>query len=501
MSETPNPIAEVRAALYQHIADSFPHAMTLGQQSATSALADFLADPRSDQAFILRGYAGTGKTSLVGALVKVMQALGRDTVLLAPTGRAAKVFSLNADKAAYTIHKVIYRQQTFAGEDSIFSRGWNKHRAALFIVDEASMIANRGGGSTRFGTGCLLDDLIHFVFSAPGCKLLLVGDTAQLPPVGEILSPALSREAIEGYGLTVREADLTEVVRQAERSAVLRDATLLRGLIEREDLCLPQVEYYPYTTQSVEGQEVKRVPGDELIEALISSYSQWGRADTIVVTRSNKRANIYNNGIRARILDFEDVLTRGDIIMAVKNNYHWVRPTPAEATEADDAAPASQPMDFIANGDIAEVVRFRNRHEQYGFTFADVTLRFVDYDDYEIEVRVLLDTLQSESPSLSTEEQNRLYESVLADYAHLTTKAARMKALREDPYYNALQIKYAYAVTCHKAQGGGWHEVFVDQGYLTEDMADLSYLRWLYTAFTRTSANLYLVNWPEQNTA
>lgn len=528
MSETTEVLQSLSQRLAEHITEQFCHQMTDQQAEATQRIAEFLVDPRSDQAFVLRGYAGTGKTSLVGAVVKTMRALERDVVLLAPTGRAAKVFSASAEQDAYTIHKVIYRQRTFDGEDTLFDRGWNRHKGTLFVVDEASMIATHGGGS-RFGTGNLLDDLVHFVFEAQGCRLMLVGDTAQLPPVGETESPALSSKRLrQDYALNVREADLTTVVRQAERSAVLRNATYLRSLVCQGEFKIPTVEARPYDGYEVEGQEVCTLPGNELIEALISSYNKYGTQDTIVVTRSNKRANIYNNGIRARIFDREDVLTRGDIVMAVKNNYYWVETVrnelqamrntalarqgmtqaPGLATNAlpqgtdtsDDEGQDTLPMSFIANGDTAEVIRYRNVHEQYGFTFADVTLRFPDYDDYELEVRVLLDTLQSESPSLTAEEQNRLYESVLEDYAHIPLKRERMKAIRRDPYYNALQIKYAYAVTCHKAQGGQWHEVYVDQGYLTDDMADLSYFRWLYTAFTRTTDNLYLVNWPKQGT-
>lgn len=526
MNETIEALQSLSQRLAKHIAEQFSHQMTEQQAEATQRIAEFLIDPRSDQAFILRGYAGTGKTTLVGAVVKAMRALDRDVVLLAPTGRAAKVFSTSAGQNAYTVHKVIYRQRAFNGEDTLFDRGWNRHKGTLFVVDEASMIATHGGES-RFGTGNLLDDLIHFVFEAQGCRLMLVGDTAQLPPVGETESPALSGKILrQDYGLNVREADLTTVVRQAERSAVLRNATYLRSLVQQGVFRIPTVEARSYDGHEIEGKEVCTLPGNELIEALISSYNKYGTQDTIVVTRSNKRANIYNNGIRARIFDREEILTRGDIVMAVKNNYYWVETVRNEKQAIRNAALAQQgrtsapgmainavptpdndltaqpedalPMSFIANGDTAEVIRYHNVHEQYGFTFADVTLRFPDYEDYELEVRVLIDTLQSESPSLTTEEQTRLYESVLEDYAHIPLKRDRMKAIRRDPYYNALQIKYAYAVTCHKAQGGQWHEVYVDQGYLTDEMADLSYFRWLYTAFTRTTDNLYLVNWPTQ---
>lgn len=488
----------------QAIADEFPHAFTPHQQQAADRIGAFLADPRDNQAFILRGYAGTGKTSLVAAVVRVWQRLDRPVILLAPTGRAAKVLSLHSGIPAFTIHKVIYRQETFKGEDTRFDRGWNPARNALFIVDEASMIpsgsgapswsgafASSGGGAI-FGNGNLLEDLIHFVYSGNGCKMMFVGDTAQLPPVGDNDSPALRPSALKTYGLDVTGAQLTEVVRQESMSPVLREATKLREHItaltrgtasEEVPTSLPVI--------STEGEELNVTPGSELIDALESAYHNWGTDQTIVVTRSNKRANVYNNGIRARIFDREESLTRGDLVMAVKNNYFWT-------AEAQKALPKGEvlPMPFIANGDIAEVVYLRNIHEMHGFTFADATLRFTDYEDLELECRILIDTLQSESPNLTREEQQRLFDNVHIDYLDIKNERERMKAIRQDPYYNALQIKYAYAVTCHKAQGGQWHEVFVDQGYLPPDLDTVSYLRWLYTAFTRTSDNLYLVNWP-----
>ncbi len=475
----------IHEELARQIARQLEHPPTPGQQAALTGLAQFIVSPRREAAFILRGYAGTGKTTLIGALVKTMKLLKREVVLLAPTGRAAKVFSSHAGERAYTIHKTIYRQQTFNGEGTRFSLGYNKLQNALFIVDEASMVANSGGGTSIFGTGLLLDDLIRYVFEGEGCKLLLVGDTAQLPPVGEEESPALSRDVMCSYGLYVSRADLTEVVRQSEDSGVLANATRMRNLLAED------YPYLPRITGSRHG-EVRFLPGNELIEALVSSYTEFGTDDTIVITRSNKRANVYNNGIRSRIFDREEGLTRGDLVMAVKNNYFWAEQLAASLPKGE-----TLPFDFIANGDTAEVVRIRNVHELYGFEFADATLRFPDYDDYEMECRVLLSTLSSESPSLTAEESRRLYEQVLQDYADIPLKRERMKRLRRDPYYNALQIKYAYAVTCHKAQGGQWSRVFVDQGYITEESAGASYLRWLYTALTRTTGQLYLVNWPE----
>ena len=458
---------------------------TTDQELALDEIIRFLFSREDDAIFVLKGYAGTGKTSLVGALVKVMKKLEREVVLLAPTGRAAKVFSLHSGMQASTIHRCIYRQQTFNGESTRFSLGYNKLQHALFIVDEASMI-NNSDGASLFGTGQLLSDLIEYVYSGEGCRLLFVGDEAQLPPVGCVESPALSTEEIRCYGLEVAEANLTEVVRQEEASGVLAGATRLRNLLQQGFEGLPRL-------RANEKGEVRFLPGSELIEALTDSYSEYGVGGTIVVTRSNKRANIYNNGIRARIFDREEELTRGDLVMAVKNNYYW-----AEKLARSLPKEERLPFDFIANGDVAEVVQIRGVHTLYGFRFADATLRFPDYDDYELTCRVLLSTLTFESPSLTPEESRRLFDEVEADYADIPQRKERMKRLRQDPYYNALQIKYAYAVTCHKAQGGQWQRVFIDQGYVTPEMGDASYLRWLYTAYTRTTDRLYLVNWPEE---
>ena len=476
--------------ILQLISQQFGYPFTPSQQQAATLLSHFVTTPRADAACILRGYAGTGKTSLVGALVKVMRMLKRDVVLLAPTGRAAKVFSHHAGTAAYTIHRVIYRQQTFQGEGTRFSLGFNKLRHALFVVDEASMISSGSGGlgtNALFGTGELMDDLIRYVYSGEGCRLLLVGDTAQLPPVGEEESPALCDDVLKGYGLLVGSASLTEVVHQSKDSDVLSGATLLRTLLTEGFEGIPPIHTDAHG-------EVRALPGNELIESLVGDYQEYGADNVIVVTRSNKRANIYNNGIRSRIFDREDEITRGDLVMAVKNNYYWTEQC-ARQLPKDEV----MPFNFIANGDTAEVVRIRNVHEQYGFRFADATLRFADYDDFELDCRVLLSTLQSESPSLTHEESNALYERVLEDYMHIPLKKDRMKALRQDSYYNALQIKYAYAVTCHKAQGGQWARVYVDQGYVPDDATGASYLRWLYTAFTRTTERVYLVNWTGGN--
>lgn len=472
--------------LAHQITQEFPLPPTALQQEAILSIAKFILSPAPNEVFILRGYAGTGKTTLVGALVRAVKKFQRDVVLLAPTGRAAKVFATHAQEKAYTIHKAIYRQKTFMGEDTEFTLGYNKNQHTIYVVDEASMVASHTGGSSLFGTGCLLDDLIHFVYDGEGCRLIFVGDTAQLPPVGENESPALSREILRNYGLRVTESHLTEVVRQSQTSGVLANATRLRQQITEAQDTPPSI------CVSAKG-EVQHLPGGQLIEALVTAYQDFGVHDTIVVTRSNKRANIYNQGIRSRIFDREENLMRGDLIMAVKNNYYWTEQLSLTLPKGEQL-----PFHFIANGDTAEVIGIRNVHEQHGFHFADATLRFPDYDDFEMEVRVLLDTLSSESPSLTSDESNQLFENVLEDYLHIPTKKERMKNIRQDPYYNALQIKYAYAVTCHKAQGGQWSRVFIDQGYLPADISPIPYLRWLYTAFTRTTDRLYLVNWPKE---
>lgn len=457
-------------------------------------IGDFLMSRHGMELFLLRGYAGTGKTTLVGALVKTLVALKQPVVLMAPTGRAAKVFSAYAECPAYTIHKRIYRQKSLT-DDTTFSLNTNLSKHTLFIVDEASMIANDGLSSTTFGTGRLLDDLIQYVYSGEGCRLMLMGDTAQLPPVGEEESPALSPSLLASYGLQVYEKTLTQVMRQLSESGILYCATKIR-----EELASATDEYSSDATslataflgdEGVTFADVSHVRGDELIESIESSYSRWGDDDCMIICRSNKRANIYNQGIRNRILYREDELVTGDRIMIVKNNYYWI-----DRIVREEKQP--QPLSFIANGDIAVVRRVRRTREMYGFRYADVLLRFPDYDDYELEATVLLDTLHSESPSLTREESERLFENVMEDYAHISQKKERYKQLREDPHFNALQIKFAYAVTCHKAQGGQWSAIYLDQGYLPPDTSAIDYYRWLYTAFTRATEQVYLVNWPKR---
>lgn len=464
--------------LVQQIKGNFLYKPTLEQEKAVKSLADFLFSRQQDSVFLLKGYAGTGKTSLIGALVKTLDQLQQKCVLLAPTGRAAKVFSHYAKHSAFTIHKKIYRQRNYSNDMDNFSLDDNLHQQTLFIVDEASMIANDGLSGAAFGTGCLLDDLIQYVYAGTGCRLMLIGDTAQLPPVGEEQSPALSPDVLKGYGLEVYEAQLTEVVRQMHDSGILWNATELRRYISEEVFfALPSIR--------VDGfPDIRIIPGNELIEAINDSYDHAGMDETIVVCRSNKRANIYNRGIRNMILYREDELNSGDLLMVAKNNYFWTE--------------QCKEIDFIANGDIAVVRRVRRVREAYGFRFADVVLAFPDYGDVELEVKLLLDTLHTDTPALPKEQNDRLFYAVLEDYADITVKRERMKKMKADPHYNALQVKYAYAVTCHKAQGGQWKRVFLDQGYMTEDMLTPDYFRWLYTAFTRATETLYLVNWPKE---
>ncbi len=462
--------------LERQIKENFPYQPTPEQEFALKSLSEFLLAPRNEAVFLLRGYAGTGKTSLVAALVRTLDKLQQKSVLLAPTGRAAKVFSAYAQHPAFTIHKKIYRQQSFSNEMNNFSVNDNLTTHTLYVVDEASMISNEGLSESMFGTGRLLDDLVQFVYSGQGCRLLLMGDTAQLPPVGEEQSPALFADVLKGYGLEVLEADLTQVVRQEQQSGILWNATRLRQLIAEESCySLPKIRITGFA-------DIKVLPGNELIDELSSCYDCDGPDETIVICRSNKRANIYNSGIRAQVLWREDELNTGDLLMVAKNNYFWT----------------GKEMDFIANGETAVVRRMRRTREMYGFRFADVTLSFPDRDDFELEVNLLLDTLHTDAPALPKADNDRLFYAVLEDYSDVSSKRERMKKMKADPYYNALQVKYAYAVTCHKAQGGQWKNVFLDQGYMTDDLLTPDYFRWLYTAFTRATGTLYLVNYPKE---
>lgn len=456
------------------ITEALPFEPTEQQRELISHLSRFLVAPDPEKVFLLKGYAGTGKTSVVGALVRAINVLGQKSVLLAPTGRAAKVIAGYSGFPAYTIHKKIYRQKS-PGEYN-FGLMDNLHTNTVFIVDEASMISNSGGDS-EFGSGYLLDDLIRYVYNGVDCSLILLGDTAQLPPVMQESSPALEKMALEGYGLKVWEFVLRQVVRQALESGILYNATLLRRAMEEEDTSsMPRLKLSGFS-------DIQALDGMDLVDEVQRSYDGVGVEDTIVVTRSNKRANIYNNGIRGRVMMKEDEITNGDLLMVTRNNYFWNKPY--------------QEIDFIANGDILEITRVKKHHEMYGFRFVDLSLHSLDFN-WEIDARVWLDILQSESPAQAAAMSKRLFELVSEDYADVRNKRERMKRIFENEYLNALQVKFAYSVTCHKAQGGQWKKVFIDMGMMPDMTIDRNYYRWLYTALTRASESVFLVNYRQE---
>ncbi len=457
----------------EQIKKNFPFPPTSEQDLALEKLSDFLFDRNNESLFLLKGYAGTGKSSLVGALVKTMTELQQKSVLLAPTGRAAKVFASYAGQNAYTIHKKIYRQKIFSNEPTGFVHADNLHKHTLFIVDEASMISNDGLDSFSFGSGRLLDDLIHYVYSGEGCRLILLGDSAQLPPVSQTESPALDIDVLKGYGLNVRSITLTQVVRQAKMSGILMNATLFRKAIEENKVdVFPKIQTQAYP-------DVKIVEGNELIDAIEEAYNRDGLGETIVISRSNKRASAFNSGIRNRILWKEEELSSGDMLMVAKNNYFWAK--------------EEKVTDFIANGDLMEVKRVGKLQELYDFHFCDVNVFFPDYG-VEMDLKILLESLHTDTPALPKVMNDKLFYAVLEDYADVIGKKEKMKKMKEDPYYNVVQVKYAYAVTCHKAQGGQWKNVFLDISYVPQEYLGLDFYRWLYTAFTRATERIYLVN-------
>lgn len=459
------------------IKQNFPFEPTSEQANALENIVEFLFLQKEESLFLLKGYAGTGKSSLLGALVKTMTEFKQKTVLLAPTGRAAKVFSSYASHPAFTIHKKIYRQQKFSSDFGSFGLMDNLHKDTLFIVDEASMISNNGLDSSYFGTGKLLDDLIHYIYSGENCRLLLIGDSAQLPPVGEDDSPALQLAELEGYGLEVRQAMLSQIVRQAESSGILYNATNIRNALNKgKTEAYPKLKLKKFT-------DIVRISGEDLIDEISACYDRDGLENTMIISRSNKRSNIYNQGVRNRILYREEELSAGDMLMITKNNYYW-----AENIEG---------IDFLANGEIVEVLRVRREQELYGFRFCEVLVKSIDYD-VELEVKILMDTLYSDVSGLTRERSEELFLNIMEDYSDISTKAGKMKRLKVDPFYNAVQVKFAYAVTCHKAQGGEWANVFLDLGYIAEEHLGVNFYRWLYTAITRASSKLYLVNLPDE---
>ncbi len=467
--------------LKNHIADllkeNLGYQPTDSQEELIKLLAGFIIPGNDMDVLLVNGYAGTGKTTLVRSLVITLESFRQKYVLLAPTGRAAKVLSSYTGKPAFTVHKKIYRQKSARDGLGIFVLDRNLSSNTLFIVDEASMIANQEQELKVFGSGKLLDDLIEYVYSKEGCKLLLLGDTAQLPPVKLDVSPALDPDVLAAYDLTVHKGFLDDVVRQLSGSGILVNATRIRKEAEKGSRNWPQFLCGDF-------DDVLRIDGSDLIEEISDSYGRIAMADTIVVTRSNKRANQYNQGIRNKILWREEEISAGDMLMVVRNNYFWTQD--------------EKEMDFIANGDIAEIVGIRGTQERYGFRFADVTLRFSDYRSVEMDVKIMLDTIGLESASLGFEENRQLYFNILEDFSEIKSKKKKYEMIREHPFYNALQVKFAYAVTCHKAQGGQWDTVFVDQGYITAEMINREYYRWLYTAVTRATKRLYLVNFSDR---
>ena len=468
--------------LYKEFSRRFAYEPTPCQDALMHKIASFLTGDDGD-ILVVNGYAGTGKTTAISVVIDALEELKLHTVLLAPTGRAAKVLSGMACRPAFTIHKHIYRQKS-VGADGFgqFSLSPNKARNTLFVVDEVSLIGideTAHQGTSAFGTGNLLEDLIAFVRAGSDCRLIMIGDAAQLPPVGLDASPALSPDYMDGFG-GVDYAELTTVVRQAGESGILRNATRIREMIRAAE----SGEDPGALKLDVRGcGDIVRIGGGELIDSLSSAYGDYGEEGTIILCRSNKRAIRYNLGVRAQVQYKEERLVRGDRLMIVKNCYQFVQDV--------------EGMDYIANGDMATLVRIRNYEDRYGLHFADAVLSFPDYGEREIKAKVCLDTLESESASLTYEQQNQLYQGVSADYSALSTKKARYDAVREDPYYNALQLKYAEAITCHKSQGGQWGCVFIDCPFW-QDEQTLDDLKWLYTAMTRAVEKIYLVNFNDR---
>ena len=462
------------ASFYTILKEKFPHEPTLGQSVVLQKIASYLLSEGKENVFLLKGFAGTGKTTIIGTLVNCLWKTTMKSVLMAPTGRAAKVMSNYSDTRAFTIHKKIYFPKKQSGGGIQFVLAPNKHRNTVFIVDEASMIPDAPTDSKLFENGSLLDDLLMFVYSGHNCKLILIGDTAQLPPVHLDISPALDEDKLSlNYNKEIVKVELDEVVRQAENSGILVNATRLR-----EQLQGSFFDAFQFNVDSF--RDIQRlVDGHEIQEAIDTSYSRNGKEETTFIVRSNKRANLYNENIRSRILFLENELAVGDYMMVVKNNYFWLKPNSAAG--------------FIANGDIIEILEIFALKEIYGFRFAEVKVRMVDYPEQKpFETVLLLDTIQATTPSLSYEDGNKLYQEVSKDYMHEKSKYKRFLGVKNNRYFNALQVKFSYAITCHKSQGGQWNTVFVEQPYLPNGV-DKEYLRWLYTAMTRAKRQLYLI--------
>ncbi len=465
------------AIIYNNLCKNLENIPTDDQSVALKKLASYITENNNDVIFLLTGYAGTGKTSVISSVVKTIELLRMKSVLLAPTGRAAKVLGSFSGKQAFTIHKKIYRQKSSKDGVGSFTLDRNLNRNTYFVVDEASMISNTSSDVSIFGSGKLLDDLIEYVYSGIDCKLILVGDTAQLPPVGSVLSPALETESLKEYGFGIVSSELRQVVRQSQTSGVLMNATRVRMQIAENNLTHPSIDCINFS-------DVIRLSGEDLIEEISASYGSCGLNGTIIVVNSNKQANKYNLGIRNRIFAREEEISPGDMIMVVKNNYFLI--------QEEESGPG-----FIANGDIAEIRRIWKYEELYGFRFAQMTLYFPDYD-LELESKVMLDVLHLDTPSLPSDKSKELFQGILSDYLHIKSRRKQIEAVRNDPYFNALQIKFSYAVTCHKAQGGQWERVFIDQGMFNRNEITIDYLRWFYTALTRSTERVYLVNFSDE---
>lgn len=470
--------------LYKAFVSRLQYEPTSCQDTLLQKVAAFIGE--DDDIMIVNGYAGTGKTTAISSVISVMKEYKTKCVLLAPTGRAAKVLSSYSGQPAFTIHKHIYRQKSVGGDGfGQFTLAPNKDKDTLFIVDEVSLIGIDPGqqqSTTAFGTGNLLDDLISFVRSGADCKVILIGDSAQLPPIGLDASPALSKDYMAMMGGTVF-AELSTVVRQQKESGILYNATMIRHILGELDYGPGVMDICDLGLETSRFEDVERVSGGELIEKISDAYSVYGEDDTVILCRSNKRAIKYNLGIRSTVQFKEERLVRDDKLMIVKNCYQFVE----EIKE----------MDYIANGDIAKLQKISKYEERYGLHFAEARISFPDYDDQEITAKVILDTLESESASLTYGQSNMLYQGVNEDYAHITTKKKRYEAVREDKYYNALQLKYANAITCHKSQGGQWRCVFIDNPFWQEELT-ADDLKWLYTAITRATEKVYLVNFKDE---
>ena len=462
--------------IYNLLVKNLGYMPTQDQSDCMRLLSGFVADNTNDVIFLMTGYAGTGKTSVIASLVATLNTLRQKSVLLAPTGRAAKVLRSYTGMEAYTIHRKIYRQKSATDGVGKFVLDRNLHKETYFIVDEASMIPDESSEGSMFGSGRLLDDLLEYVYTGADCKLILVGDVAQLPPVGSIVSPALDENVLRSTGFALQMFELRQVIRQSEGSGILMNATAVRQQVNDGDLSVPELVLHGYS-------DIVRLGGAELIDTLSETYGSCGTDGAIVVVNSNNLANRYNQGIRNRVFFREEEISTGDIVMVVKNNYYWLK--------------EEESTSFIANGDIAEVRRIRKYEEMYGMRFAEMTLWFRD-SELEIDAKVMLDTLMMSTPSLSPEKSRELYFAVLADHPGIKSKRKQYEAVRDDPYYNALQIKFAYAVTCHKSQGGQWERVFIDQGMFNRQEPTIDYLRWFYTALTRATDKVYLVNFPDR---